>query len=383
MTDFETIIDFGTKNLKIGIFNKESKNIYSSQQKIINNGEESLNNLIKDAEKFLSRHIDDVIVLYDTPKFYPLDISIKKVFDNAISIKKVYGNLIEEAHFFISQNNFKDQIIHSVVNNIVVDETKNLIQITEDIKIKSLILEMKFICLNKILIDNISSIFKRNNLKILNLYCSSYVKSLNFKNKFDNKGYIIFLDIGYERTTGLIFNNNKFDFFKSISLGGNNITKDISKVLKLNLDYSENLKIKFNEEENEKSFNKIDFNVNNPYSEILEKDISIDLLKQIIEARVDEIMELVVLQSNYFTNLNTLEKPKLIIIGGGSQLLYNNYTLSIKKLVSELKIFNEYDANVCLAGFNYHQSDESFLTKNKKKVKKLGFFETFFNIFSK
>ena len=383
MTDFETIIDFGSNNIKLGIFNKESKNIYSSQQKIINNGEESLNNLIKDAEKFLSRHIDDVIVLYDTPKFYPLDISIKKVFDNAISIKKVYGNLIEEAHFFISQNNFKDQIIHSVVNNIVVDETKNLIQITEDIKIKSLILEMKFICLNKILIDNISSIFKRNNLKILNLYCSSYVKSLNFKNKFDNKGYIIFLDIGYERTTGLIFNNNKFDFFKSISLGGNNITKDISKVLKLNLDYSENLKIKFNEEENEKSFNKIDFNVNNPYSEILEKDISIDLLKQIIEARVDEIMELVVLQSNYFTNLNTLEKPKLIIIGGGSQLLYNNYTLSIKKLVSELKIFNEYDANVCLAGFNYHQSDESFLTKNKKKVKKLGFFETFFNIFSK
>ena len=101
MTHFETIIDFGSKNLKIGIFNKESKNIYSSEQKIIDNGEKSLNNLIKDAEKFLSKHIDDVIVLYDTPKFYSLDISIKKVFDNAISIKKVYGNLIEEAHFFI------------------------------------------------------------------------------------------------------------------------------------------------------------------------------------------------------------------------------------------------------------------------------------------
>ena len=383
MTDFETIIDFGSKNLKIGIFDKESKNIYSSEQKIIDNGEKSLNNLIKDAEKFLSKHIDDVVVLYDTPKFYPLDISIKKVFDNAISIKKVYGNLIDEAHFFISQNNFKDQIIHSVVNNIVVDETKNLIQITEDIKIKSLILEIKFICLNKILIGDISSIFKRNNLKILNLYCSSYVKSLNYKKKFDNKGYIIFLDIGYERTTGLIFNNNKFDFFKSIPLGGNNITKDISKVLKLNLDYSEDLKIKFNKEENYKSFNKIDSKVINPFSEILEKNISIDLLKQIIEARVDEIMELVIFQSNYYKNLNTLEKPKLIFIGGGSQLLYNNYTLNIKKLVSELKIFNENDSNVCLAGFNYHQSDESSLTKYKKKTKKLGFFETFFNIFSK
>ena len=258
-----------------------------------------------------------------------------------------------------------------------------MVHITEDIKIKSLILEIKFICLNKILIDNISNIFKRNNLQILNLYCSSYVKSLNYKNKFDNKGYIIFLDIGYERSTGLIFNNLKFDFFKSIPLGGNNITKDISKVLKLNLDYSENLKIKFNEEENEKFFNKNDSNVTNPYSEISKKNISIDLLKQIIEARVDEIIGLIVLQSNYFTNLNTLEKPKLIIIGGGSQLLYNNYTLNIKKLVSELKIYNEYDSNVCLAGFNYHQSDESLLTKHKKKVKKLGFFETFFNIFSK
>ena len=40
-------------------------------------------------------------------------------------------------------------------------------------------------------------------------------------------------------------------------------------------------------------------------------------------------------------------------------------------LVSEIKIYNEYDSDVCLAGFNYHQSDESFLTKHKKKVKKL------------
>ena len=383
MSDFETIIDFGSQNLKLGVFNIESKNIYSSEQKINVSVDKSLNNLIKDAEKFLSTHIENVVVLYDSSKFYSLDISIKKVFDNEMSIKKVYDNLIEEAHFLISQNNFRDQIIHSVINSIVVDERKYLKQITDDLKIKSLILEIKFICLNKILIDNISTIFKKNNLKILNLYCSSYVKSLNYKNKFDNKNYIIFLDIGYERTTGLIFNNYKFDFFKSVPLGGNHITKDISRVLKLNLDYSEDLKIKFNKKENEKSFNKIDSNLINPYREILEKNISIDLLKQIVEARVDEIMELVVFQSNYFKNSNSLERPKLIIIGGGSQLLCNNYTLNIKKLVSELKIYNEYGSNVCLAGFNYNQSDESFLTKNKKKVKKLGFFETFFNIFSK
>ena len=383
MSDFETVIDFGSKNLKLGIFNTESKNIYSSKQKVSDSVEITLNNLIKDAEKFLSKHIDNVVVLYDSSKFYSLDISIKKEFDNAISIKKVYNNLIEEAHFFISQNNFKDQILHSIINNIIVDKNKNLIQITEDIKIKSLILEMKFICLNKILVNEISSIFKRNNLKILNLYCSSYVKSINYKNKFDNKDYIIFLDIGYERTSGLIFNNYKFEFFKSIPLGGNNITKDISKVLKLNLDYSEDLKIKFNKQENDKFFNKTDSNISNPYSEIFEKNISIDLLKQIIEARVDEIIDLAVLQSNNVKNLNIIVKPKLFFTGGGSQLLYNNYNLSIKKVVSEFKIFNENDSNACQAGYNYHQSDESFINKAKKRSKNSGFFESFFNLFTK
>ena len=36
--------------------------------------------------------------------------------------KKIYKNLIEEANFIISENNFKDQIIHLIVNNIIVDE---------------------------------------------------------------------------------------------------------------------------------------------------------------------------------------------------------------------------------------------------------------------
>ena len=383
MSNIQTIIDFGSKNLKLGMFNDEYKNIYYSEEKIIDNVEKSLNNLIRDAEKFLSKHIDNVVVLCDSPKFYSLDISIKKIFDNATSIKKVYDNLIEESHFYISQNNFQDQILHSVINKIVVDENKTIIHIAEDIEIKSLILEIKFICINKLFIDNISNTFKRNNLKITNLYCSSYVKSIYCKKKNDYKENIIFLDIGFERTSGLIFNNHQFDFFNSIPLGSNNITKDIAKVLKLNLDYAEDLKIKYNKEENDFNLNKTNSIEINLYSEIFEKKISIDLLKQIIEARVDEITEFVVFQSNYFKNLNTQTKPKLIISGGGSQLLYNNYNLSFKKLISELIIFNKNDSYACQAGFDYHQSDESFLTKTKIKAKKTGFFEAFFNIFSK
>ena len=121
----------------------------------------------------------------------------------------------------------------------------------------------------------------------------------------------------------------------------------------------------------------------NLYSEILEKNISIELLKKIIEARVDEIIELLVLETNYIKNLNAKIKPRLVILGIGSRLLSNNCNARLKKMVSEIIVVDKNDTNVCLSGLYYHKSDESFLNKSKKKVKKLGFFESFFNLFSK
>ncbi len=388
MSEFDAIIDFGSKNLKLGVFNKDLENIYSSKQEIISsienlNIDESLTTLIKDAEKYLSSHIGNVIVLYDSTQYYSLDLCIKKVFDQEVSLTKVYTSLIEDAHFIVSQNNFKDQIIHLVINKIVVNENIKIDKISKNKNIKSLILEIKFICLSKILIKEIKNQFKKNNLQVLNLYCSSYVKSISYKNTINNKSNIIFLDIGYERTSCLVFNNNEFEYFKSIPIGSNNITKDISKVLKLNLEYAENIKIEFNKYITEISFNKDDKNQINPYSEILKKNFSIDLLKQIINARIDEITEMVIFDSNYMKNLNPKLKLKLAATGGGSRLFSNNETLIKKKIIHELFILSETDLNICEAGIRYHKSDESLHNKFMKKDKKPGFFEAFFELFSK
>ena len=383
MSNFDTVIDFGSQNLRLGVYDQSSKIIYSSNIKITEvleskNLDESLNNLIRDAEKKLSTHIVDVNVLYDTSKFNFIDISIKKYFDQPALISKYYKSLVEEAKFIISENNFKDQVVHIVINNMIVDENRKLETIIEDIKIKSLILDLKFICLKKSLINNLSNKFKQNNLNILNIYCSSYVKSIFYKKNIATKNKFIFLDIGYQRTSALFFNNNKFQFFNSVPIGGNNITNDISKVLKLDVNYSEDLKIKFNKEETETYFKKT-----NPYIEIFENNISIDLLKQIIEARVEEIMEIVVFKSNYIKNLKTSLKPKLVITGGGSQLFSNSHNTAIKKLISELKIIDENDTSIYEIGIDYHKSDESFLNNTKKRTRKMGFFESFFNMFSK
>ena len=80
MNNYDAVLDFGSKNLRLGIFDQSLKNIYSSEKKITNSLDESLNSIIRDAEKYLSTHLDNIIVLFDSPKFYSLDISIKKVF---------------------------------------------------------------------------------------------------------------------------------------------------------------------------------------------------------------------------------------------------------------------------------------------------------------
>ena len=387
MNNLDVIIDYGSQNLRLSVFNNFSESIYSSKLKISHEKnqsfEETLNILIRDAEKNLSTHLDYVNVLYDSSNLYVIDLSIKKSFDQPTSIKNIYENLIEEAKFIVSENNFKDKVLHIIINNIIIDENKKIDEIIKNIKIQSLILEIKFICLSKLIIDNLSKKFKKNNLNISNIYCASYVKAFFYRKKLENKNNFIFLDIGYERTSSLFFYNKKFEYINAISIGGNHITKDISKVLSLNLNYSENLKIKLNEDEKEFYLNKKASNNINLYQEIIKKNISVDLIKQIIQARVDEIIKLSFDSNIYAKNNVYFEKTYLILIGNGSKLLSNQKKQNFEKRFLDIIFFEDDDSKICEAGQYYNKSHESHLTKTKKKHKKYGFFGRFFNFFAK
>ena len=147
MSEFNAVIDFGSNNLRIGVFDSQSKSIYSSKVSLrdsLNNKDTNnyLNELIRDTERHLSIHLENVKVLYDSSKFYSIDLSIKKKFDQPTIIKNHYDNLIEEANFIISQNNFKAQVLHIIVNNIIADNNK-VEKIIDDVEIKSLTLEIK------------------------------------------------------------------------------------------------------------------------------------------------------------------------------------------------------------------------------------------------
>ena len=74
MNNLDAILDLGSQSLRLGVFDQDSKNIYISKQKNINDFnntsfEKSLKILIRDAEKKLSSHIENVVILYDSQNF--------------------------------------------------------------------------------------------------------------------------------------------------------------------------------------------------------------------------------------------------------------------------------------------------------------------------
>ena len=60
-----------------------------------------------------------LVILYDSSDFNLIDLSIKKSFDQPTLLKQYDDLLIQEA-FIISENNYKDQIIHILVSHIIL-----------------------------------------------------------------------------------------------------------------------------------------------------------------------------------------------------------------------------------------------------------------------
>jgi len=388
--NYLTIVDFGSSNLRIGVFNENSKNIFSNAKEVNEKDDYSehsntINLLIRDAENKISTHLKNVIVLYDNSEIYSIDISLKKEFDQFVFVKDIYNSLILEANQLVSNNYINEKIIHLVVTKNIIND-KKYENFDNELKTNSIIIEIKFLCLNKNKYNKVVEIFKNNNLQILNFYCSSYVKSFTYINSFRKNNYVTFLDIGWERSTMISYKKKKLICFNSIPIGGNHITKDISKVLKLETEDSEKIKKTFNKSEIEFSFNQFSEDENkNLIQQILGKNISVDLLKKVVLARIEEIIALVfedVQFSSDYNNDNT--DSVLILTGKGSNLFDKNlFHLDIKFNFTEISFYEETDLEICNAGFNFDTNSNSKINIINKNLKKYGFFEKFFNFFSK
>jgi len=386
--NYSTIIDFGSRELRLGVFDNRLSKLFFQSKNISekNNYEEylkSINFLIREAENKISTHLENVTVLYDTSEICTIELSIKKKLDNKIIFKDICSSIILEANQLINDSYKNKQIIHSIIKKYIIND-KEYLNIPNDIsEINSVILEIIIICLPYNQFKDVFEVFKKNNLKVLNVFSSSLVKSFKYIDFFKEKKFVAFLDIGLDRTTIIFFINRKLDSLNSIPIGGNHISSDISQIMKLNLEDSEKLKKTFNRSEIDFSYSNTGLNNNtDEIKKIIGKNISMDLLKKVVLSRVEEIIELSFKNVNILKNIDKQKNLNLVLIGNGSKIFNkNSFQIEDKYNFKEINFYEESDLEICEAGLIF---EKNFIDldpqKMKKNQKKLGFFHRFFNI---
>ena len=170
----------------------------------------------------------------------------------------------------------------------------------------------------------------------------------------------------------------------SIPLGGNHITSDISQILKLGEEESEIIKKSFNQSETvfsgDDEVQKEDLEID---IKLVNKDISQDLLKKIIYARIEEIISLSFERIN-FQNESNDSNYILVFIGEGSKILNKNaiYLGNKYNFINEMNFYEENVESICKSANNiFHNNYNNEVNLISKKPKKIGFFEKLFNFF--
>ena len=212
------------------------------------------------------------------------------------------------------------QIIHVMPQQYIVDYEDG---ITDPVGMSGVKLEADFhiITAQTNAINNINKCVRRAGLEIDNLILEPLASSLAVLSQEEKEAGVCLVDIGGGTTDVAIFHENIIRHTAVIPFGGNIITQDIKQGCMVMQHQAELLKIKFGkaiaEEANSNEIVSIPGLRNRPA-----KEISIKNLAHVIEARMQEIIELVhseIISSGHENKL----AGGIIITGGGSQLHYN------------------------------------------------------------
>lgn len=369
-----SIIDYGSSKIRLGVHDQylpNSKFIIDQQYKYNDNNfsnDDVLKKVILNTEKEIKKHLQSLSVMIDNGNYFSVDLSYKKKIDNQKINSDIINNTLQEAKSIIEENYKTFKILHLIVVKYILDK-KNYFKLNEDIYVNDFTVEIKFLLSPINVINKIKDSFKKNHISIDKIFCSSYVKTRLYNKYFENFDVKVFIDIGFLKTSILIYFKDRLNFIDYIPIGGENITKDISNVLEVDKIRAEIMKKKFNQ--SNATFESED-NQNN-------------LLIKIVHARVEEIIDL---SFKNYTDIEYLKNKKSILIftGEGSKILSKNsiYLKEQYNYFDEMSFFEESSEIICGTGHSYIINKDPYeITLTSKKPKNRGFFEKIFYLFSR
>ena len=371
-----SVLDFGSTHLGLAIYENqiitqsllyEEKINYTKNQ--VSEELHTISSIIDKAEKNIGQHLNDILLLIDSSCIFSLDFSINKNFEKKLITKDDIDHLIIESENIVRSNYKSNYILHTIISKIffdnkIIDNFENTNHVANLVCV-----DLKFILISKKTCDDVKNLLFKKHISVNQIFCTSYFKSLGLIKKFSISGYNSFIDIGFKKSSLSIFNNDKFLFMNNTHIGGDHITKDISKILKIDYRTAEAKKIKFSKNKHYK-------NINNENR----------LLKKIINSRLEEIIELLFNNCPFVTNNVLKSKISLYFTGNGSKVLNENL-LSFGPefdFVSEMSIMDEFKKDLFDATIKFHSYNQKLQpSKSIVKLENKGFFEKLFEYFSR
>ena len=214
LKDYKFFLLIGSTKIKFEAIDTNNE-IYFSKKDLIDNSsnienldtlEKFLKNYIFDIEKNLNNYVKDIHLVLDTNDFLFVNLSMKYTLDGIKFDQNRLNSLLVELknQFKTTIGNF--DVIHMVINKFIVDG-KMYSHLTEVNNYSEICLEIKFICLNKSIIENLKYILSKYQIIVRNIICFKYLKS--FQDFSDRNSSII----AYKVLNGLnqneIFFSNK------------------------------------------------------------------------------------------------------------------------------------------------------------------------------
>jgi cell division protein FtsA len=365
--NFQTFFDCGFSKIRAGTFNRNNNKeaFYVESEFFIDesNLESNIQRIVTCLEKDSNEYIDNISLMIDSPKMLSVGISLSKKLDGSKLKEANIQFLVQEAKQQILKYYTNHNIAHIIINNYKINGI-DYSYLPNEIKCDFISLDILFICLPTDLVLYFKDIFSKSNILVNQIICSSYAKSINYKNNINLSGYTSFIDIGFKKTSVISYYNDKIISLNVSPIGSNHITQDISKILKIDMESSEQMKLNFNQ--NFKPFNN--------------EDIPVETLKKIIFCRTEEILELCA-KSIELDSSSSLGKPKILMIGEGSKIFNNKYKDKIS-FSDDIDFIEETSKDICLSGFKLIKrlNKQEVVVVPKKQIKD-GFFEKFFHFF--
>jgi len=333
-----------TRDNDVQILSTSTATTFGFKNDVVTNLEKATHTIrscISIAEKNAKVSLRKVNVVLEQPDFLCTKFSKHKNIDGSKIYKDDIDFLLKEAKKQLILNDQTQSIIHIFNHNYIVDN-KTFIEEPINVYANTLSHEMTFITGPKNNFKNIKQAFAECDLEIERFFSKTFLLGVKLLNQKELESGFGLINFEHEKISLGLFKNLAIVHSITLPIGINHIIRDISKVCSLNMDESESIinKIDFSFENKTKLFDESNYLKNDFFSRSSYKKISKDLILNVVQARLNETLNLLKKQL-IVPGFDLLSGANFLLEGEGSKLLnlekylISFFGINVKKKINE------------------------------------------------